>query len=132
MGAPEITAFLTHLAVDRKVSPSTQNQALAAILFLYREVVKAELPWLDDIVHDKRRPHIPVVFTSNEVKSILSQLDGTIWLIVSLIYGAGLRVSESVRLRVKDVDFHYRQIIVRDGKGAKDRVIPLNEAREKE
>ena len=125
MSKIEIEKFLTFLAVQRKVSPSTQNQALSAILFLYREVLNIKLPWLDDIIRAKRKKHIPVVFTRKEVKQILSQLDGTYWLIFSLIYGAGLRISECARLRVKDVDFHYQQLIIRDSKGSKDRVTVL-------
>lgn len=129
MSEKEVEAFLTHLAVDRKVSPSTQNQALSAILYLYKKVLKVELPWLNNVVRAKRKTYIPVVFTREEIKQLLAQFDGTYWLIFSLIYGAGLRISECARLRVKDVDFHYKQLIIRDSKGDRDRVtvfpIPL-------
>lgn len=125
MGADEIVEYLTHLAVKRKVSPSTQNQALSALLFLYKQVLQIDLPWLDNIKRAKRKKYIPVVFTPDEVKRLLAQFEGTQWLIFSLLYGAGLRLSECVRLRVKDVDFHYRQLIIRDSKGYKDRVTVL-------
>ncbi len=128
MGADEVTRFLSHLAVDRHVSASTQNQALAAILFLYRHVLGIELPWLNDVVRAKRPVRIPVVFTRDEVRRLLAPLEGTVWLMASLIYGAGLRVSECVHLRTKDVDFHYCQLIVRDSKGQKDRVTVLPSA----
>ncbi len=127
MSKPEVEAFLTFLAVDRKVSPSTQNQALSAILYLYKKVLKVELPWLNDVVRAKRKKYIPVVFTRNEVKQILAQFEGTYWLLFSLIYGAGLRTSECARLRIKDVDFHYKQLLIRDSKGNKDRVTVLPE-----
>jgi len=125
MGGPEVEAFLTHLAVDRKVSPATQNQALSAILYLYKQVLKIELPWLENVVRAKTRKFIPVVFTRDEVKRLLAQFDGTYWLLFSLIYGAGLRISECARLRVKDVDFHYKQLLIRDSKGDRDRVTVL-------
>jgi len=125
MGAPEVEAFLTHLAVDRKVSPSTQNQALSAILYLYKQVLKIELPWLQNVVRAKTKKFIPVVFTRDEVKRLLAQFDGTYWLLFSLIYGAGLRISECARLRVKDIDFHYKQLLIRDSKGDRDRVTVL-------
>ncbi|MEJ2363031.1 MAG: integron integrase [Gammaproteobacteria bacterium] len=125
MGAPEVEAFLTHLAVNRKVSPSTQNQALSAILYLYKQVLKVELPWLQNVIRAKTKKYIPVVFTRDEVKRLLAQFDGTYWLLFSLIYGAGLRISECARLRVKDVDFHYKQLLIRDSKGNKDRVTVL-------
>jgi len=125
MGKDEIVRFLTHLAVDRQVSPSTQNLALSSILFLYKEVLKIELPWIDNFERAKRSKHIPVVFTRDEIKRLLAQFDGTYWLMFSLMYGSGLRLLECLRLRVKDIDFHYKQIIVRDGKGNKDRVTVL-------
>ena len=125
MGADQIVEYLTYLAVKRKVSPSTQNQALSALLFLYKQVLKVDLPWLENIKRAKRKKYIPVVFTRNEVKQLLAQFEGTRWLIFSLMYGAGLRLSECIRLRVKDVDFHYRQLIIRDSKGYKDRVTVL-------
>jgi integron integrase len=128
MGAEEITRFLSHLAVAGNVSASTQNQALNAILFLYREVLKLDLPWMDGIQRAKKPTRLPVVFTRDEIKRLLAQLDGTNWLMVSLLYGSGLRLMECLRLRVKDVDFHYRQLFIRDAKGQKDRVTILPEA----
>jgi integron integrase len=125
MGAPEITGFLTHLAVKGNVAAATQNQALNAILFLYRNVLEIDLPWMDGIERAKKPQRLPVVFTRDEVRRLLANLEGTTSLVVSLIYGGGLRVMAGVRLRVKDVDFHYRQLIVRDGKGQKDRVTML-------
>ncbi len=113
MEAAEISAYLTHLAVKRKVSAATQNQALNAILFLYKKVLEINLPWMDGIVRAKRPQHLPVVFTRDEVRAILAQFDGTRWLIFSLIYGYGLRALECLRMLVKDVDFHYRQVVVR-------------------
>jgi integron integrase len=122
MGAREIAAFLSHLAVRRHVSSSTQNQALSAIVFLYRHVLKQEVGTLDGLVWAKRAKRLPVVLTRDEVGRVLGELDGVPHLIVTLLYGAGLRVSECVALRVKDVDFGMRQIVVRDGKGDVDRV----------
>lgn len=121
MAAAEIEAFLTHLAVERQVAASTQNQALAALLFLYQKVLRVELPWLDGIVRAKQSRFLPVVLTPGEVKEILSRLQGEYWLIAGLLYGAGLRLREALTLRVKDVQFDYRQLIVRSGKGGKDR-----------
>jgi integrase len=114
-GEAEITAFLNHLARDRKVAAATQNQALSALLFLYKEVIGRELPWLDGVVRPKRPVRLPVVLTEAETKALLAQLEGTKWLMASLLYGAGLRLMECLRLRVKDVDFDYRQI----GRGVK-------------
>ncbi|HVS27665.1 MAG TPA: integron integrase [Burkholderiales bacterium] len=125
MGEREVTEFLNHLAVQRQVAASTQNQALCAVLFLYKEVLGKELQWLDNLQRAKQPARLPVVFTSAEVKAVLAQLDGTKWLMASLLYGCGLRLSECLRLRVKDIDFGYGQLIVRDGKGAKDRVTML-------
>jgi integron integrase len=125
MGEEHISAFLTHLAVDRKVAGSTQNQALCALVFLYREVLKKEIGTFEDFIRAKRPQKLPVVFTREEVKQVLLQLDGVRWLLGQLLYGAGLRVMECVRLRIKDVDFGYDQIVVRDGKGNKDRVTML-------
>jgi integron integrase len=125
LGEAEVVAFLSHLAVERHVAASTQNQALSAVLFLYREVLRHELDWLDGIQRATRPPRLPVVLTRHEVERVLQQLTGTRWLIASLLYGAGVRVMECLRLRVKDVDFGYRQILVRDGKGEKDRVTML-------
>jgi len=115
MGAPEVEAFLTYLAVNKNVSSSTQNQALNAILFLYRDVLYVELPWLNHVRRAKKPEKIPVVYTKDEIKTIMANLDGVHWLMAQLLYGAGLRLMESVRLRVKDVDFGYRQIAVRNG-----------------
>ena len=125
MGAAEIEAYLTHLAVKRDVSASTQNQALAALLFLYKQVLKQDLPWLDNVVRAKRPQHMPVVLTRDEVQRVLARLSGVPWLVASLLYGAGLRLTEALRLRVKDVEFARREILVRDGKGQKDRVTVL-------
>jgi integron integrase len=125
MGAPELTAFLSNLAVQSNVAASTQNQALNAILFLYRDVLKIDLPWMEDVQRAKKPQRLPVVFTRDEVRALLAQLEGTVWLMAMLTYGGGLRLLECLRLRVKDVDFHYRQLLVRDAKGQKDRVTLL-------
>lgn len=125
MGAPQVEAFLTHLAVKRNVAASTQNQALNAILFLYKEVLELDLPRLKNIKRGKRSERLPVVFSKTEIQAIMAYLDGVYWLMAQLLYGAGLRLMESVRLRVKDVDFGYGQIVVRDGKGKKDRMTML-------
>ena len=125
MGAAEIETYLSHLAVKRDVSASTQNQALAALLFLYKQVLKQDLPWLDNVVRAKRPQHMPVVLTRDEVQRVLARLSGVPWLVASLLYGAGLRLTEALRLRVKDVEFSRREILVRDGKGQKDRVTVL-------
>lgn len=119
MGEAEVTAFLNDLALTRKVAGGTQNQALSALLFLYKEVLGQHLPWLDGLVRAKRPPRLPAVLTRAEAERLLAQLTGTRWLIASLLYGAGLRVMECLRLRVKDVDLEYRQVLVRDGKGDK-------------
>jgi integron integrase len=124
MGATEVEQFLTYLAVKQNVAASTQNQALNAIVFLYKEVLGAELDQLH-IEHAKRPEKLPVVFSRQEVKAVMVHLDGLYWLMAQLLYGAGLRLMECVRLRVKDIDFDYHQILVRDGKGAKDRVTML-------
>ncbi len=128
MGATEVEAYLTHLAVDNRVSPSTQNQAKSALLFLYREVLELPLPWLDKVTQAKAPTRLPVVLTVSEVQAVLARLSGTHWLIASLLYGAGLRLMEAVRLRVKDMEFSRHEIIVREGKGAKDRVTMLPES----
>jgi integron integrase len=125
MGAPEVTAFLTSLAVHENVAASTQNQALSALLFLYREVLGVELPWLDDVIRAKRPQHLPVVLTREEVRAVLQRLDGVPRLMALLLYGAGLRLLECCHLRVKDIDFATNQIVIRDGKGRKDRVTML-------
>ena len=127
MGANEVEAFLSHLATERNVSASTQNQARAALLFLYKEVLAIELPWLDNVVQAKTSRRLPVVLTPTEVRALLHELSGTMWLVASLLYGTGMRVLEGLRLRVKDVEFARREIIVREGKGNKDRVTVLPE-----
>lgn len=121
MGATDVEAFLTYLAVKENVSPSSQNQAVSAILFLYRHVLDIELEWMDNIVRARRERKIPVVFTQQEARSVIAHLSGKHWLMGSLMYGAGLRLMECLRLRVKDIDYNYRQITVHDGKGQKDR-----------
>ena len=125
MGAPEVESFLTHLAVQGRVAAPTQNQAKAAILFLYKQVLDQELDWLDGVTHAKASTHLPVVLTLEEVRAVMSRLTGTNWLIASLLYGAGLRLMEAVRLRIKDVEFSRRELVVREGKGGKDRVTML-------
>lgn len=125
MGAREMEMFLNHLAVEKKVAASTQNQALSALVFLYREVLRQEFDWMSNLERAKRPARVPVVLTEAEVKRLLAHLDGQNWLMASLLYGSGLRLMECVRLRVKDIDFEYRQIVVRDGKGNKDRVTML-------
>jgi integron integrase len=127
MGEAEITAFLTNLAVEKHVAASTQNQALAAILFLYKQVLGRELDWMDGIVRAKKRQHLPVVLTRSEVGRLLGMLRGTNRLLAWLLYGSGMRLTEALRLRVQDVDFGLRQITVRSGKGDKDRVTMLPE-----
>ena len=128
MGAKEVGQVLSDLAVTRQVAASTQSQALSAILFLYQEVLRQKIGWLDEVVRAKKPRKLPVVLTQEEVKAVLHGLSGTTWLMASLLYGSGLRLMECLRLRVKDVDFAYNQIMVRDGKGDKDRVtvLPLN------
>jgi len=128
MGLPEITAFLTHLAVDLKVSASTQNQALSAILFLYREVLNIEIPDKVNTIWAKKSRPVPIVLSKNEATKVIGFMTGTRQLMTKLIYGSGLRLTECIRLRVKDLDFEYRQIIVRDGKGNKDRITMLPES----
>ncbi len=128
MGEVEVTAFLSALATRRKVSASTQNQALSALLFLYRTVLNRDFEWLDGIVRAKRPVRLPVVLTRMEVHTVLGQMQGTPRLMASLMYGAGLRLLECARLRIKDIDFDMGQITVRDGKGQKDRVTMLPSA----
>lgn len=128
MGAREVTAFLSHLAVAGKVAAATQNQALAALLFLYRGVLEIDLPWLNEIERPNRPKRLPVVLNKVEVNRLLNQLDGTHSLMARLLYGTGMRLMECVRLRVKDVDFERREILIREGKGAKDRVTMLPES----
>jgi integron integrase len=125
MGKPEIEAFLSYLAVKRNVAASTQNQAFSALLFLYREVLGREMPWLDDVKRAKKPQRLPVVLTDTEVARLLKQLNGPKHLMASLLYGSGLRLLECLRLRVQDIEFDRRQIMVRSGKGAKDRVTVL-------
>ena len=125
MGAPEIEAFLTMLATERKVSTSTHNQALSALLFLYREVLGIDLPWMDDINRPANKRRIPGVLTLDEVAGVLAQMEGETALLARLLYGTGMRLMEGIRLRVKDVDFARHVIIVREGKGNKDRVVML-------
>jgi integron integrase len=125
MGLREVEAFLTDLAVAGRVSASTQNQAKAALLFLYAQVLGTELGWLDGVTSAKAARRLPVVLTEQEAKALLAQLTGVHWVLASLLYGAGLRLMEALRLRVKDVDFARREIVVRDGKGGKDRVTVL-------
>jgi integron integrase len=125
MGAPEVERFLTHLAVNGRVSASTQNQARCALLFLYKEVLAVELPWLDNVEQAKAPKRLPVVLNREEIQAILSRLNGVHWLIASLLYGTGMRIMECLRLRVQDVDMKRREILIRDGKGAKDRITML-------
>jgi len=125
MGAAEISRFLTFLAVDRKVAASTQNQALSALLFLYGAVLDIDVPWMDDLVRARRSHRLPVVLTRDEVRAVLERLIGATRLMAYLLYGAGLRLLECCRVRVQDVDFEASQIVVRAGKGDKDRVTML-------
>src|SRR3990172_9348757 len=125
MNGPEVEVFLTHLATKEKVAAATQNQALSALLFLYKEIIQRDLPWLDGVVRPKRPVRLPIVLTENEVRALLARLEGTRWLIVSMLYGTGMRLLECLRLRVKDVDFEMRQITIREGKGNRDRVTML-------
>ena len=125
MGEAEVTTFLTSLARDGNVSASTQNQALSALLFLYKEVLKQEFGWLEDVERAHKPARVPVVLTRDEVNKIFGRMHGTPKLMAGLLYGSGLRLMECVRLRVKDIDFGYLRITVRDGKGAKDRITML-------
>mgnify|MGYP003651424271 CR=1 FL=1 len=127
MGVEEIQAYLSHLATDRRVSASTQNQALSALLFLYQKVLGLELPWMEDIIRAKRPSRVPVVMSRSEVARVLDALRGRHWLIASILYGSGLRLIECLRLRIKDIDPEYMQLTVYDGKGAKDRRTMLPE-----
>jgi len=128
LGAQEVTAFLSSLAEQRGVSASTQNQALSALLFLYRRVLDVDLPWLDGLVHARRPAHVPVVLSRAEVAAVLGELSGPAWLMAALLYGAGLRLLECLQLRVKDVDFERAEIVVRRGKGGRDRRTMLPES----
>ena len=131
MAEAEITAFLTHLARAGKVAASTQNQALSALLFLYREVLQQNIGWLDQVERAKRPARLPVVLTKDEVRRLFAHLHGTNRLMAGLLYGSGLRLMECMRLRVKDVDLGYLRVTVRDGKGGKDRItmLPVNAAK---
>ncbi|MDR2208105.1 MAG: integron integrase [Azoarcus sp.] len=127
MAAGEVTAFLTYLASERNVSASTQNQAKSALLFLYKQVLGIELPWLDEIVQAKRGTRLPVVLTPREVRELLGAMHGTMGLVAGLLYGTGMRLLECLRLRAKDVELARREILIREGKGNKDRVTVLPE-----
>jgi len=127
MGAEEVRDFLSYLATERNVSASTQNQAKSALLFLYREVLHIELPWLDEVIAAKAAKRLPVVLTQTEMRRLLNAMSGTMGLVASLLYGTGMRLLEGLRLRVKDIEFERREIIVREGKGNKDRVTVLPE-----
>ncbi len=127
MAEPEVAAFLSHLAVTRNVAASTQNQALNALVFVYKNVLERPLQEINGVVRAKKPQKLPVVLTVEEVGEVLGGLSGVVWLIVCLQYGSGLRLKESVRLRVKDIEFAHRAIIVRDGKGGKDRVVTLSD-----
>ncbi len=128
LGAAEVSSFLSHLASDRHVSASTQNQALSALLFLYRAVLARDLGELPSLVYAKRSRRLPVVLTRDEVRAVLGRLSGPKWLVAALLYGSGLRLLEGLRLRVKDVDFASKQLVVRSGKGDRDRVTMLPES----
>ena len=125
MGENEIRAFISHLAVEGGITASTQTVALSALLFLYRDVLKQNLPYVSNIERARKPRRLPVVFTREETKRILGNLEGTHWLIAGLLYGSGLRLMESLRLRVKDIDLNYNQLTIRDGKGEKDRITML-------
>ncbi|MCK9396888.1 MAG: integron integrase [Methylobacter sp.] len=125
MGTAEVEAFLTHLAVEGLVAASTQNQALSALLFLYKEVLGIDLPWLNNVVRAKQPQRLPVVLTRSEVREVLARMKGMHGLMANMLYGTGMRLMECVRLRVKDVDFERNEILIRDGKGGKDRVTML-------
>lgn len=128
MGVAEIRAYLAHLAIRKNVAASTQNVALSALLFLYKQVLFMDLPYIGNIERARRPARLPVVFTQDEIHSILARMGGVHYLMASLLYGSGLRLTECLSLRVKDIDFGYRQIHVRDGKGFKDRqtMLPLS------
>lgn len=128
MGAEEVEAFLTHLATAGQVSASTQNQAVSALLFLYREILGIQLPWLDNVIRAKKPQRLPTVLSKNEVSRVLERMDGNYGLMARLLYGTGMRLMECCRLRVKDIDFDRAEIMIRDGKGAKDRVTMLPDA----
>jgi integron integrase len=127
LGAVEVEAFLSHLATEGNVSASTQNQALSALLFLYREVLGVVLPWMDTMVRAKKPQRLPVVLNRSEIALVMERMEGTYSLMARLLYGTGMRLMECCRLRVKDIDFGRREILIREGKGAKDRVTMLPE-----
>lgn len=127
MGAAEVGQFLTYLAVKRQVSASTQNQAKSALLYLYKQVLAIDLPWLDEVVQARRPKRLPMVLTPGEVRDLLQHMSGTPGLVAEVLYGTGMRLMEALRLRVKDVEFARREILVRAGKGNKDRVTVLPE-----
>ena len=127
MGAAEVTSFLSALADEREISPNTQNQAMSAILFLYKEVLQVELPWLDGVHRAKKAPRLPTVLTQTEVRRLLAEMDGVYGLMARLMYGTGMRLMECVRLRVKDVDLERKHVLVRHGKGGRDRITMLPE-----
>ncbi len=128
MDKTNIEKYLTHLAVERRVAASTQNQALCAIVYLYKQVLEKEFGWLEDVTRATRRPKLPVVFSKNEVRSVLKETTGDIKLIISLLYGSGLRLNEALSLRVKDVDFELKSLTIRDSKGEKDRTTVLSQS----
>jgi len=125
LGGVEVERFLTRLATEENVAAGTQNQALAALLFLYREVLGMHLPWMESIVRAKRPQRVPVVLSRDEVTRLMAMLDGQLWLMTALLYGTGMRLMECLRLRINDVDFGRGEICVRNGKGGKDRRVPL-------
>jgi integron integrase len=128
MGGHEVRAFLGHLATDLRVAPATQAQALSALLFLYKRVLKSDLPWLDNVVRAHRPRRLPTVLDKGEARRVIDHLSGDHWLIAGLLYGSGLRLLEALRLRVKDLDLYHHRLLVRDGKGAKDRVTIVSPA----
>jgi integron integrase len=121
MGAEEIKSFVDNLVTNHNVSSATQNQALQGILFLYKNILNKDVGWIENIKRSSRVKHLPVVLSKKEVSKVISNLEGTVKIIVSLLYGSGLRLAEALKLRIKDIDFDYKQILVRDGKGEKDR-----------
>lgn len=125
LGKKDFEKYLSFLATERKVSASTQNQALSAILFLYKKIIKIDIGWLDDVIRAKKSKRIPVVFSKQEVNEVFKYLDGIPKLVCSLLYGSGLRLNEALKLRIKDINFEYNQIIVREAKGDKDRITTL-------
>lgn len=122
LGGEEVRRYLSHLATDRHVSPATQAQALSALLFLYKRVLKLDLPWIDNVVRAHRPKRLPTVLDKAEARRVIAHLRGDYWLIAGLLYGSGLRLLEALRLRIKDIDLYHHRLMVRDGKGAKDRV----------